>query len=313
MLLTVTPNPSIDLLFEADTLVWDDANRVAMPRRRAGGQGINVARAARALGGRALALATFGGATGRELRELLEAEGTPVAPVDIDGDTRLFVSVRERASGRSMLVNPRGPHLAGDVGPAIHAAVRDALAAERPRWVACCGSVPPGVPDTLYAEIGPFVRSAGARWVVDCDGEALRKAAEARCDLLVPNHHEAGRLLGRTIADRADAADAARALRDRWCDVAAITLGERGAVLARRDGVWHAQVAARGTGSAVGAGDAFLAALLLGLEDERAGPAEALRSAVAAGTAVLSSDGADLLRCSDYEALLREVRLVQLD
>ena len=77
-IITVTPNPSIDLLFEADTLVWDDANRVAMPRRRAGGQGINVTRAVRTLGGESIAVTLLGGNVGDELRSLLAAEGIDV-------------------------------------------------------------------------------------------------------------------------------------------------------------------------------------------------------------------------------------------
>ena len=49
-IVTLTPNPSIDLLFQTTRLVWDDANRVESPRRRAGGQGVNVVRALRELG-----------------------------------------------------------------------------------------------------------------------------------------------------------------------------------------------------------------------------------------------------------------------
>ena len=64
---TVTPNPSVDILFETETLVWDDANRVPEPRRRAGGQGINVARALRVLGAEAVPVALLGGRTGAEV------------------------------------------------------------------------------------------------------------------------------------------------------------------------------------------------------------------------------------------------------
>src|SRR5690606_27197723 len=56
VILTLTPNPSLDLLFEAESLRWNDANRLEAPRRRPGGQGINVVRAARALGGDARAV-----------------------------------------------------------------------------------------------------------------------------------------------------------------------------------------------------------------------------------------------------------------
>ena len=69
-----------------------------------------------------------------------------------------------------------------------------------------------------------------------------------------------------------------------------VTLGGRGAVAATADGAWHAAAPVRRSGSAVGAGDVFLAALLLALEDGAA-VGDALRAAVAAGTAVLYGTG----------------------
>ncbi|HEY8468877.1 MAG TPA: hexose kinase [Longimicrobiales bacterium] len=313
MLLTITPNPSFDLLFEADRLAWDDANRLDTPRGRPGGQGINVVRAARALGADARALAALGGRVGRELEEMLGAEGTPLRVVPIAGETRVFVGVRERATGRALLLNPRGPTLGPADAEALREAVRAELRARRPRWVACCGSLPPGLPPDLYAEIGSMARAVGARAVPDCDTPALRLAAEAGCDLLVPNRHEAGRLLGAEIeeGDIAAAGRAASALLRFGPALAAVTLGADGAVIAMADAAWHAAAPPVPDGSAVGAGDAFLAALVMELE-AGAEPPDALRCAVAAGTAVLLAGGADLIRRSDYEALLPAVRLSRL-
>ena len=73
-ILTVTPNPSLDVLYSADRLVWDDANRVPEPRIRPGGQGINVSRTVAALGGQVEAVALLGGVTGAEIRSLLASE-----------------------------------------------------------------------------------------------------------------------------------------------------------------------------------------------------------------------------------------------
>lgn len=306
MILTLTPNPSLDLLFEAHLLAWDDANRVEPPRRRPGGQGINVVRAARALGGRALAVAPLGGPVGRELEETLAAEGTPFRAVPIAGETRMFVGVRERGTGRSLLVNPRGPEIAPGERDALLAAVSEAIEAGRPAWVACCGSVPPGLPAGFYAEVGALARRHGARFVTDGDGDALRLAAEGGCDLLVPNAHEAGRLLALEVDDAVTAARAAPALLRYGPTLAAITLGADGAVCAAAGGVWHAVGPRLRQGSAVGAGDAFLAALVLAMQDG-AEPPEALRAAVAAGTAVLLSTGAALLRREDAEGLAGDV------
>jgi len=307
MLLTLTPNPSIDLLFEADRLVWDDANRIAMPRRRAGGQGINVVRAARALGGGGVAIAPLGGSAGDELRAMLAAEGTPLIAVPIRGETRVFVGVRERATGRSLLLNPRGPELSAAEGEALLAAVRRALVEHRPSWFAACGSIPPGLPSDLYREAGRLAREHGARFVPDCDGEPLRLAV-AGADLLVPNAHEAARLLGRPVRGVDDALAAAPALLDTGAALAVITLGADGAVAADAAGVWHAVAPPVADGSAVGAGDAFLAALLLAREAGAATP-DALREAVAAGTAALLGRGTALVEPGDVRAVARDVAL----
>ncbi len=298
---TLTPNPSIDLLFEAETLVWDDANRVDAPRRRAGGQGVNVVRAARALGGEAVAIVPLGGAAGRELRELLEGEGTPVRVVPIAGDTRVFCGLRETATGRSLLVNPRGPTLSADEGEALLAETARALDQLQPAWLACCGSVAPGLAPDLYARAGALAHARGVSFVPDGDGPALRRAAEGGCELLVPNEHEAARLLGRERLDAIDAPGAATALL-RFAPLVCITLGGAGAVCADERGTWRATPPPRPAGSAVGAGDVFLAAFLLALESG-AEPAAALRRAVAAGTAALASRGSDLVTAEDAAAL----------
>lgn len=301
---TVTPNPSIDLLFTAERLVWDDANRTPLPRRRAGGQGINVVRAVRALGGEALAVALLGGAAGAELRGILEAESTPLLAVEAEGDTRVFVAARELETGRSLLLNPRGPASSAASASALLVGVETVLRERRPAWLACSGSVPPGIPIDLYARVGALARCAGVRFVADCDGELLRAAAHARCcDLLVPNQQEAERLLGGRIESVAEAAVAAGALRGLGAGVACITLGGRGAVLAGDAGCWYAAAPADQEGSAVGAGDAFLAALLMALDRGEPHPA-ALQQAVAAGSAVLKSEGGDLLTEQEYRRQL---------
>lgn len=344
MIVTLTPNPSLDLLFSAERLVWGDANRIPMPRRRAGGQGINVVRAARALrsGAEAHAIAPLGGPVGDEVRLLLEAEGTPLTPVPIEGETRVFVGVRESATGRSLLLNPRGPELTPEEGEALLAAVDRVLSGppesdppgspgpgtsgSDPRpgrvgigaWVAGCGSLPPGLPADFYARVGRAARERGARFVPDCDGAALAAAVEV-ADLLVPNEQEAARLAGHPVDGPAAAVAAGRALLGRGPERVVITLGERGAVAVDGTGAWWARAAAPPAltrriraGNAVGAGDALLAAFVEALDDGDS-TAAALARAVAAGTAVLLSRGSDLVRSGGANEMATWVRVEALE
>ncbi|HEX6694740.1 MAG TPA: hexose kinase [Longimicrobiales bacterium] len=311
--LTITPNPSIDLLHGAGRIVWDDANRVDPPRRRAGGQGVNVARAVRALGGRSHALLPLGGSTGDALATLMTEGGIPFTRSQIDGETRTFFAVTEAETGRSLLVNPRGPLFS----PEECAHLRDTAVALierlRPSWVACCGSLPPGVPPGLYAEIKTAARSHGGRFVADCDGEPLQLAAHGGCDLLTPNRYEAERLTGQRVATVSEAVRAARILVARGTPVVAVTLGGDGAVIVSGNSAAHAAVSVScDGGSAVGAGDSFLASLLLSLTSH-ALPDDALRDAVAAGASVLAGRGSDLMNRAAYDALRPLTRITRIE
>jgi 1-phosphofructokinase family hexose kinase len=310
VILTVTPNPSIDLLHETEKLVWDDANRVETPRRRAGGQGINLTRAARVLGHDSIAVAFFGGNSGKELQSLLEKDEVNYVAIPIAGDTRVFVAVRETSSGRAMLINPRGPVLGDRERSALIDQVEALCMRIKPDWVVCSGSVPRGLQDDLYAAIAHIAHANDCRFAADCDGAPLELAIEQGCDVIVPNQHEAERLVRAPIDSVQDAAAAARSLLDISPRVL-IKLSEQGAVLAHADGCWHARPPAFQQGSAVGAGDAFLAGFLVA-EKNGAPPQEALRQAVAAGTAVLRSKSTDLLTRSDYDDVLSDIVVTPL-
>jgi 1-phosphofructokinase family hexose kinase len=253
----------------------------------------------------------LGGRTGAEIRSMVGSEETPIVTVPIRGETRTFVGVRETDTGRSLLLNPGGPLCFPDEVDDLFDVVERTASEISPSWIACCGSLPPGFPADTYARIGDIAASAGARFVADCDGEALRHAAARGCDLLVPNHHEAGRLLGSPVEDIAAAVDAAVRLVAQGTPVVSITLGALGAVAADRTGVWHAAAPPAVAGSAVGAGDAFLAGLLLGLESNAAVP-EALQRATAAGSAALMSRGTSVVGRDDAGGVLATVRVEQL-
>jgi 1-phosphofructokinase family hexose kinase len=316
MIVTLTPNPSLDLLFSAERLVWDDANRLPPPRRRAGGQGINLVRAVRALepDAAAVAVAPLGGPVGREIQELLDGEGTPLRAIPLSGETRVFVGAREARTGRALLLNPGGPEAGPEVARALLGAADEVLAAHQAQggWLACCGSLLPGLPPDFYARAGDIARRRGFRFVPDCDGPALAAAVNAGCDLLVPNEHEAGRLLGRELDGTDAAGTPARELCRLGPEAAVVTLGDRGAVGCFPTGTWWARPELpealaweAEAGSAVGAGDAFLAALLLHLHT--LDPPAALARAVAAGTAALLSRDADLVRAEDAARVLPHV------
>ena len=71
MIVCLAANPSVDRLFEVERLVKGDIHRPSGFVQVAGGKGLNVARAARSLGGDVCAVALLRGHNGRWLQESL--------------------------------------------------------------------------------------------------------------------------------------------------------------------------------------------------------------------------------------------------
>lgn len=305
-LVTLTLNPALDLATTADHVAPTHKLRCGPVQRFAGGGGINVARVLHRLGADVLAWALVGGAAGAQVRQLLADEGVPTVLQPIAGDTRENFSVVETCTGQEFrFVLP---------GPQLHAAewqdCLDALAAQQPqpRWLIASGSLPPGTPDDFYAQLARALAPHGVRVAVDTSGPPLAAALQAGVSLVKPSLRELREVMQQPLEHAADWCAAVQSLvKSGAAEIVALSVGEQGALLATRDGVWQAPALnVPATTGTTGAGDCFLAALVWAL-DRGDAPAEALRWGVAAGAAALLHPGTTLARAGDVQRLVRDV------
>jgi 6-phosphofructokinase 2 len=305
-LITRTLNPALDLATTTDRVAPTHKLRCGPVQRFAGGGGINVARVLHRLGSEVQAWALAGGAAGTQVRQLLADEGVATAIQPIAGDTRENFSVVETTTGQEFRFVLPGPTLQATEWQTC----LDTLAAltTAPRWLIASGSLPPGVPPDFYARFAPGARARGTRLVVDTSGLPLAAALQAGVTLVKPSLRELRELLQQPLASAAEWRAAAQALvQAGQAEIVALSLGEQGALLATREGIWQAPAlpvsAATGT---TGAGDCFLAALVWAL-DRGDAPPEALRWGVAAGAAALLSPGTALVQAKDVQRLVHDV------
>lgn len=295
MIVCVAANPSIDKLFEVDRLVRGDIHRPLGFVQTAGGKGLNVARAAHALGGDVTAVTILRGHAGKWLEEQLVAEGVPGSFVWAHGESRSSLSVADRKSGGLTEFYEHGSVIPSATWTELVHATASLF--ERASWLTISGSLPRGAPDEGYGDLVREAREAGVRVAVDCDGARLRFALEAGPDVVKVNATEARGLLGVPTARHEEALAAARKLRDlAGADGHAglVTRGAEGVVLAAPDGtLYEGSLYVRGR-YPVGSGDAFLAGLVTGLD--RAEPWDAsLQLALGAATANAELPGAGRL------------------
>ena len=287
MIVTCTPNPSLDRTIEVDRLLRGEVQRVRSVTVQPGGKGINVARALHANGHDVRAIAPLGGAEGELFARLVEEAGVPFTPVRVEQPIRVNVTLAE-TDGTTTKLNDRGPTLDD--------AARDRLlgdtldAAGGARWLAGCGSLPPGAGDDLYAALVTRARAADRRVAVDTSGPALAAVVDAGPDLIKPNHHELAELTGDELKTFGDVVTAARQVIGRGVVSVLVSLGGDGALLVTDDAVWFGESEPVTVRSTVGAGDSLLAGFLAAGGD---GP-KSLATGIAWATAAVSLPGSTM-------------------
>lgn len=295
MIVTLTPNPSVDRTITVPLLAPGEVNRAEGSRLDAGGKGVNVSRALSANGTQTCAVFPTGGPEGRLLVELLAHAQVPYQPVPVAGNVRMNVAVVE-PDGTTTKVNEPGPRLSVDESQSL---VDEAIAmTTAANWVVGCGSLPPGAPVNLLADLVRLGHQRGAKVAVDSSGPPMAAAVAAGPDLIKPNHEELEELVGRPLASLGDVIDAAHGLVARGVQTVVVSLGADGAVLVTESVVAHAVATIDAPLSTVAAGDCLLAGVLHELV-QHDDPVAALLSGVRWGAAAVTLPGSEVPRPDD--------------
>jgi 6-phosphofructokinase 2 len=302
MVYTVTLNPALDRTLHVESLVPGQSTRIRSEARYAGGKGIDVSRALREMGSDNVALGLVGGFDGKELEGRLLLSGVACRFTHIANETRTNVIIQDESNGTETALLARGP----EVQPAELMDFLDAL--ERSpdmSFLVISGSLPLGLTPEVYSRMIAIGNERGARVVLDTAGEALRQSMGARPAVIKPNRFELAELAGRPLPDVRAIAEFALGLLDRVGIVLA-SLGPDGIVMATKNGVVHARPPRVPVKSTVGAGDCAVAGFVHGMAVGESN-LDALRRAVAAGTAATLNAGTGLCRCADIDDLLPQV------
>ncbi len=306
MIVTLTPNPAVDVTYTVPRLVPGEVHRVQQVVESAGGKGVNVARVLAQLGHGVCVTGFLGGAAGETLEDLLTPTPVDQAWILVGAQTRRTVTVLDEES--ATLLNEPGPQVSARDWERLVAHVLGLLDAGDVLVVS--GSTPPG---TDPGALAGLVRSAVEMEVAvlaDTSGPALLEVAGAGPACLKPNEEE---LLAATGAT--DVLAGARDLLERGAEAVLVSRGADGVLLVTATGHWQVRPAESLVGNPTGAGDAAVAALAAALAD---GARSAALSAHLAEVVALS--GAAVLRptagevdLAAYRRMLATIRTEAVD
>jgi len=292
LIVTVTLNAAVDRTLTVPNFQRGQRHRASAGVTLAGGKGINVARALKALGVPVVATGLVGGATGTRIVEELTAEAILNDFVRIEGESRTSTAVVDPTGETYTEINEWGPAVSSEELQTLQEKLR--YLTQGAELVVFAGSLPRDVAEDFYAESVRELARRQVPVVLDTEGEPLRLGVEAGAFLVSPNQAEAEGLVGQEFHDDEDFLLALDRIAEMGARNVLITTENGCVALVReeREAQRFRAVAPRlEPVSTVGSGDALLGAYIAARHVGRTHE-ESLRAAVATGAASTLEVGA---------------------
>ncbi len=307
MILTVTPNPTLDRAVFVRDFRLGATVRAEREVLTPSGKGVDASLVLHELGHPTVATGLLAGRHGRLAAALLDEIGVAHDFVWAEGETRhALVLIDEAARAQSTVsaatLRADERHL-----EALMQVIDRHLPAAR--FVILAGSLPAGWPAEAYAQMVAHCRRAGVPMLLDTSGAALVAGVAVAPDIVKVNVEELGGLVRLARRDPAAVALAAAELQRRLSNQAVIvTLGAEGTVAATCDGLCRAWPPSVPVVNDAGAGDALAGCVAWCRAAGQDWPA-ALRLGTAAAAAVVATDATARCERATVERLLPAVRV----
>jgi 1-phosphofructokinase len=300
MIYTVTLNPSLDYIVELDQVALGELNRTNKETKFPGGKGINVSQVLKRLEVNSKVLGFLGGFTGDYIESYLHSLDIQTDFVRITEDTRINVKLK---SEKETEINAKGPSITAENFEALKSKIRELTSED---LLVLAGSIPSTLPDSTYEELVEICNGNGTKFVVDAEGDLLKKVLQFKPFLIKPNHHELGDLFNTKITSCDEVIPYGKELIKNGAQNVIVSLAGKGAVLITKDTAIIASVPKGKVQSSVGAGDSMVAGFIATYAKTKS-LEEAFRYSVATGSATAFSIG--LCTRESIEGLLSQVQL----
>lgn len=225
MILAAGLTPAWQQILCFDRFVPGEVNRARRAEWCASGKVLNVGIALDHLGADAKTLCLIGGGTGESIRDEFAKRNIPARWIESRTPTRICTTILDEADRQTTeLVENSAAIAEGDLAQFRAAFEQEAQAAE---CIVLSGSLPEGVPVTLYREL---MQKCKARAILDVRGAELTEALKERPFLVKPNRSELARTAGRELFSEEDTLAAMRELNRQGAEWVVITHGSEAAL-----------------------------------------------------------------------------------
>jgi 1-phosphofructokinase len=305
-IVTITLNPALDHTVHIPQFQAGAVNRVQQQRIDPGGKGINVAKVVRALGYPVAVTGFLGQDNSKVFHEYFQRQAINNYFVEVAGAARVNIKIVDDQSEKVTEINfPGLESSGGDLERLIGAIQR---LADEHQWFVLAGSLPQGLPDTIYQRLIAIVKQQGVKVLLDSSGPALREGIKAIPDAIKPNLEELSQLMGKPLVKEPEIRKAIADLLAGGIQQVIVTLGAQGAIIAEKDQTLRVRPPTVAAKSTVGAGDALVAGFVVG-RTQGLSLADCARLGTAAATASVVQPGTQAGAMQEVARLLAEVQI----
>lgn len=307
MITTVCMNPSFDKTASLDALIPGEVNRLKDVRLDVGGKGLNVAIVLSRLNVPVGCVACLGESNADNFEKLVRKEKLAFSSMTLPGEVRTNLKILDESSHTITELNEPGPSMTEEQLEQFLALLKEKAADSS--YVVLGGRLLSGCKDDTYRRCMQALE--GKKIVLDSAGDSLLHGIKEKPYLIKPNLPEIEAIVRKELKTLRGIREAALFLMEYGAQNVIVSMGKLGAVLITGSKTLFAPALAVEARSTVGAGDAMIGGVMMGLENGLP-LEEAFRYGVAAGAASVMTDGTGLLHKEDFDALVPKVTVQEV-
>ncbi len=257
---TLTLNPAIDQTLRVNNFQPGRVNRVQSMQSEASGKGVNVASFLVDYGYPVSVTGYLGEDNSAIFEQFFTSKQIDDRFVRIPGSTRTNVKVVDEANQQTTDINMPGLRPPPGALDALTKTVTQL--ASSCDWFVLSGSLPPGVPATIYATLINQLKQQGKQTLLDTSGDALRAGIQVNPTIIKPNLEELRQLTGQALEGEDEILRAARQLLNEDLRLIVVSMGKEGALFVEQASALLATPPAISVKKTFGAGDAMVAGII---------------------------------------------------
>ena len=308
-IITVTLNPCYDRTVNIARFEYGGTNAVLSVQRDTSGKGINVSTVLNHLGYDTVCMGLMYSKGKEDFNKFFADEKLRSDFVEVPGSVRENIKIFDESAKTMTEFNDKGSVAAEETVRAVMKKIESAVASSS--LVVLSGSVPPGFPKTIYAELIRKCGDAGVRVILDASKEFLLEGIREKPFLIKPNIDELQTIAAKKIESENEVIAEAKKLIDAGIAYVCVSLGKEGCILVSGNRAFKAPAMDIEEAGIQGAGDSLVAGLCAAITDGAA-EEDYLRYATAAASASIMLPGTQLCLKKDFDELFPRAEVQRL-